>query len=179
MRWLRVGLLLAGTLGAQALPDVKRVYIEGLGGGAAGEQMRSLLSAALHGSGRFVVTENEEKADAVVRGTADDVAWFDYSSANERADGKTSAGASLRDRTLSRVASSAVGDASESYSVRDRKREALGSIRLVNREGDVIWAATIESAGGKFRGPMADVADRLVKQLVDDMERAKSWKKGS
>ena len=50
---------------------------------------------------------------------------------------------------------------SESSHIKERRHEASASIRLVDMNGDVIWSTTQESAGGKFRGAMADVADKI------------------
>ena len=46
-------------------------------------------------------------------------------------------------------------------------------MRLVNKEGDVIWSTTQESLGAKFRGASADVAEKITAQLKDDFEKAK------
>jgi len=56
----------------------------------------------------------------------------------------------------------------------ERKHEASAAVRLVNRDGDVIWSATKESLGGKFHGASADVADKIAKQLAQDIARARS-----
>jgi N-acetylglutamate synthase/N-acetylornithine aminotransferase len=45
-------------------------------------------------------------------------------------------------------------------------------VRLVNGDGDVIWTTTQESAGAKFKGASADVADKIAKQLSKDAEKA-------
>ena len=59
----------------------------------------------------------------------------------------------------------------ESTAVRERKHEALATVRLVNKDGDVIWSTTQESTGAKFRGASADVADRITRQLLADIQR--------
>jgi hypothetical protein len=46
-------------------------------------------------------------------------------------------------------------------------------VRLVNKEGDVIWSTTQESLGAKFRGASADVADKITARLKEDFERAR------
>jgi hypothetical protein len=61
----------------------------------------------------------------------------------------------------------------ESSRIAERKHEASAAVRLVNKEGDVIWSTTQESTGGKFRGASADVSDKITRQLVSDFERAK------
>ena len=47
-------------------------------------------------------------------------------------------------------------------------------MRLVNADGDVIWSTTQESNGGKFRGAMADVADKIARKLMDETRKAES-----
>lgn len=43
----------------------------------------------------------------------------------------------------------------------------------MNKDGDVIWATTQESIGGKFRGASADVADKITTKLKEDFEKAR------
>jgi hypothetical protein len=64
------------------------------------------------------------------------------------------------------------GDSESSHSI-ERRHEANAAIRLVNKDGDVIWSTTQESRGGKFRGSSADVADKITKRLTEDYERAR------
>ena len=54
-----------------------------------------------------------------------------------------------------------------------RKHEAIATVRLVGKDGDVIWSATAESLGAKFLGASADVADKIAKRLVTDYKAAK------
>ena len=61
----------------------------------------------------------------------------------------------------------------ESSRSTERKHEATAAIRLVNRDGDVVWSTTQESQGAKFRGASADVAEKVVRQLVADIEKAR------
>ena len=52
--------------------------------------------------------------------------------------------------------------------------EARLAVRLVMREtGDVIWSTTQESKGAKYKGANADAADKVVKQLLRDLDRLK------
>ena len=62
---------------------------------------------------------------------------------------------------------------SESERSSERRHEAVAAVRLVNKDGDVIWATTQESLGGKFRGASADVADKITAKLKEDFERAR------
>jgi hypothetical protein len=74
-------------------------------------------------------------------------------------------------------ASVGVGEHS-STRIAERRHEASAAVRLVNKEGDVIWATTQESTGGKFRGASADVADKITRQLLADYERARRMQGG-
>jgi hypothetical protein len=64
----------------------------------------------------------------------------------------------------------------DSTRVAERKHEAMAAVRLVNKEGDIVWSTTKESNGGKFRGATTDVAEKIVKQLVEDLQKAKKPK---
>jgi hypothetical protein len=65
------------------------------------------------------------------------------------------------------------GGQSESTRSVERKHEATATVRLVNKDGDVIWSTIQESFGGKFRGASADVADKITKRLQEDYAKAK------
>jgi len=166
------------------LLQVRRVYIEKLGGGEAAEHIRNMIIGSLHKAGLFVVTENQDRADATLRGSAEDLIFTDTFESSEGIDMRASAGlgsaAGARGSTGRRGAyvSSGVGDR-ESSRIAERKHEAAAAVRLVNREGDVIWSTTQESGGGKFRGAGADVADKITRQLVADLERAKKLRAAS
>ncbi|MCU0248551.1 MAG: hypothetical protein MUC42_18455 [Bryobacter sp.] len=59
----------------------------------------------------------------------------------------------------------------ENQRTTERKHEALAAVRLVDRNGDVIWTCTKESLGAKFQGSSVHVADQIVKQLLLDLVR--------
>lgn len=170
------------TEGLKQLIDIRRVYVDALTGGAAADQMRDLIITSLQGSKLFVITENVERADAVLRGTADDRVFTDTFSSSDGIRAMTSIGAgrSGTQRTTGTRggtgASVSVSDR-ESTQIKERKHEAMASLRLVNKDGDVIWSTTQESLGAKFRGASADVADKVTKQLAADYERGKKLKR--
>ena len=62
---------------------------------------------------------------------------------------------------------------SESDHSSERRHEAVAAVRLVNKDGDVIWATTQESLGAKFRGASTDVADKITAKLKEDFARAR------
>jgi len=163
---------------------VKRVYVDRLTGGETAAQMRDLLISSLQNSKLFVLTENAERADAFLRGAAEDLVYTDAFSSSEGVRVSAGEAESSGNSTGSRLngASSTIGSRSsrrmnigvgenESTNIKERKHEALATVRLVNKDGDVIWSTTQESTGAKFRGASADVADRITKQLVADYER--------
>src|SRR3954468_21473582 len=59
------------------MAGVKRVYVDRLTGGETAAQMRDLLISSLQGSKLFVLTENTERADAFLRGAAEDLVYTD------------------------------------------------------------------------------------------------------
>ena len=70
---LGVFLLGAGVVRAQddlskQLLSIKRIYVDRLTGGETAAQMRDLIIASIHGARLYVLTENQERADAVLRG---------------------------------------------------------------------------------------------------------------
>ncbi len=51
--------------GLRQLLTIHRVYVDRLTGGETAAQMRDVLISSLAGAGMFVVTENQERADAM------------------------------------------------------------------------------------------------------------------
>jgi hypothetical protein len=45
------------------------------------------------------------------------------------------------------------------------------AVRLVSPDGDVVWSTTQESKGAKYKGATADVAEKVVKQLLRDLDK--------
>jgi hypothetical protein len=162
------------------LPDIRRVYVDRLGGGEAAAQMRDMIVSRLQASKLFIITENEDRADAFLRGSAEDLIFTDTYSSNESLNARASAGTgSNPDRSASdrrsRSASVTVGE-QESTRIAERKHEATASVRLVSKDGDVLWSTTQESFGAKFRGASLDVAERITRQLVKDYQAARRLK---
>src|SRR5262249_54444115 len=92
---------------------------------------------------------------------------------NARANFGTRSGSQSRDNRGSGFNSGVGVGQNESSRVSERRHEAMATVRLVNRDGDVIWSTTQESLGAKFRGSSADVADKITKRLVEEYEKAK------
>ena len=56
-----------------------------------------------------------------------------------------------------------------------RKHAAVAAVRIVNKEGDVLWSTTQESFGAKFRSASADIAGKITRQLRTDLDRARKF----
>ena len=183
--------LLAVMALAQAPDDVsaqiagiKRVYIDRLTGGETAAQMRDLIISSLQGSKLFVLTENADRADAFLRGAAEDLVYTDNFQSSEGVNAhvgdserssnssgsRFNGGGGSVSRSVARSMSAGVGE-TEATNIHERKHEAMATVRLVNKDGDVMWSTTQESNGAKFRGASADVADKITKQLTADVER--------
>ena len=165
--------------GLRQLLSIRRVYVDRLTGGETAAQMRDMLVSSLEGSKLFVLTENQERADAFLRGAAEDLVFTDVHNTSEGINARTNLGTSRSARGYNGIGNSeavngglGIGE-NESSHIEERKHEAVAAVRLVNKDGDVIWSTTQESQGGKFRRASTDVADRITKKLIEDFERAK------
>ena len=177
-RFVFLMLLCAAGLSAQEdlskqLLTIKRIYVDRLTGGETAAQMRDLIIASLNSAKLYVLTENPERADAVLRGAAEDLIYTDQFQSSDGVDLRSGVNTGTRStRSGSALRSLSVGvNDRESTDIRERKHEALATVRLVNKDGDVIWSTTQESNGAKFRGASADVADKITRQLVADADR--------
>jgi hypothetical protein len=166
------------------LLKIHRLFVDRLSGGETAAQMRDLLVSALENSKLFVITENQERADVFLRGTAEDLVFTDVHNTSEEVNARTNLATSRSARSGGNygVGSSqsitgglGVGN-SESSHIEERKHESVAAVRLVNKDGDVIWSTTQESQGAKFHRASTDVADRIAKKLVSDYERARNLK---
>ena len=157
------------------LRTVRRVFVDRMTGGETAAQMREILVSSLEAAKLFVLTENQERADAFLRGGAEDLVFTETHSSSDGINAH--ANVSVRSGAYSKSSSgqaSGVGiGENESEHSAERRHEAISAVRLVNKEGDVIWATTQESLGGRFRGASADVAEKITGKLKEDFEKAR------
>jgi hypothetical protein len=165
------------------LAQVKRVYVDQLGGGDTSDQMRDMIISALQESGLFTITENPERADASLKGSSDDKTFTQEHQTSESIGFHASDGSGSRSATSIGTSSSSDKSLSagvtenESSHIKERRHEAVAAVRLVNVAGDVIWSTTQESNGAKFKGAMADVADKVVRHLIEETKKARAAEK--
>lgn len=163
----------------QQLAKVRRIYVSILTGGDAALQLRDLLMTSLQRTKQFIITEDEDKADAVLKGSGDEDVFTDVHQSAEgiSAHSQFGAGESEASRYSSSSSSNHSGGITigenDSRRSEERKHEAIVTVRLVSKDDDVIWSGTAESLGGKFLGASADVADKIAKHLATDFKTAK------
>jgi hypothetical protein len=159
----------------ESLANVKRIYVEALAGDHTAEAIRQLIIASLQQSHLFVITENPDRADVTMKGAANDTVFTDTFDSQEGVNARANAGGYSSKVTNSRgeggYGGVSVGE-NEAHHIKERKHESFATIRLCNRDGDVLWATTQESRGAKFRGAAADVADKVMRQLQADLAKA-------
>jgi hypothetical protein len=162
------------------LCHIRRIHVEKLTGGETAEQIRAMIIATLQKTGLFVLTEDPDRADAILRGTAEDLIFTETHDTRDgvTARGTMSIGSGSRSSSSSSSRSgfytnSSVGE-NESSRIVERKHEASAAVRLVNQEGDIVWSTLQESQGAKFRGASADVAEKIARQLLEDFKRVRS-----
>jgi hypothetical protein len=146
---------------SEKLLNAKRIYVENFGDDSTNKSLQAMVIDALRASKRFIITENKEKADLILKGAA-----LEKTSQEAHA-----LGSSVIAGTAGGRSASVAGSADSQASV-ETMNDARVSVRLISLEGDVVWSTTQESKGAKYKGATADVADKVVKQLLWDMEHA-------
>ena len=158
--------------GLRQLLGIRRVYVDRLTGGETAAQMRDILISSLAGSELFILTENADKADAILRGASEDLVYVESHTMQDSINARANIGSGKSGGQRSTSAGVGWGE-NESEHSSERRHEAIAAVRLVNKDGDVIWSTTQESLGAKFRGASADVADKITGKLKEDFERAR------
>jgi len=170
------------------LLKVHSIYIENFGDLPEQRKMQSMLIAALLESKKFVITENKDKADVILKGYATEtISQENHSYGEATAVNKSNATISGNSNGqingnanhisgsssghLSGAAASIGAAINDSSSHTETITDSQVSVRLVNKYEDVIWATTQESKGAKYKGASADAADKVIKQLIHDIEK--------
>jgi len=148
---------------------IRRIYVESFGDDPVAKQVQAMVVASLTDSKKFIVTENKERADAILKGSGVEKTSQEFRSYKD----STSAG--VAGGGIDSFGSGAFGAAgagiSDSSTSTETINDARVSVRLVDHEGDVLWATTQESKGAKYKGATADVADKVVKELLRDVAK--------
>ena len=158
--------------GLRQLRTVRRVFVDRLTGGETAAQMRDILISSLQSAKLFILTENEERADAILRGASEDLIFTEVHESSDGLDARANFGTGSARGARGQYGGVGVGQ-NESERSAERRHEAIAAVRLINKEGDVIWSTTQESLGAKFHGASADVADKITARLKEDFEKAR------
>jgi hypothetical protein len=168
----------------QKLLQAKRIYIENFGDDSVSKTIQAMVADAIGASKRFIVTENKEKADLVLKGasiektsqethglaSATTVAGAAGGHSSTVSGTATSAGANVSGQSHGGFVARHLG-IEDAQTSTETVNDARISVRLVSPDGDVVWSTTQESKGAKYKGATADVADKVVKQLLWDLDR--------
>lgn len=178
----------------KALSQIKRIYVESFGDDPISKEMQAMVVDSLTNSKVFAVTENRDKADAILKGstlekTSQEAHSYSDSTSVGVAHGDVHGSSSGNlhgsfvggNGTINGSSSGSIDGSSSSTHMADSSstssvntvNDARASVRLVNSDGDVIWTATQESKGAKYKGASADVANKIVKQLIWDVAKPK------
>lgn len=174
------------TLNSKLL-TVTRIYVDDFGTDPTAKQIQAMVINSLSESKRFIITENKDKADAVLKGTALEKTSQEFHALTDKALAASAHGAHSGsvNGTFVNGSGSVSGSSSgyhnataaavdDSTASTETINEARVAVRLVAADGDVIWTTTQESRGAKYKGASADVADKVVKQLTRDLDRLQS-----
>ncbi|MCX6621317.1 MAG: hypothetical protein NTY38_09590 [Acidobacteria bacterium] len=173
---------------AQRLLQAKRIYVDSFGESPENKSLAAMVLDAVRTSKKFIVTENRDRADLILKGAALERTTQEFHALGSST---SVAGASARhSSTLSGAASqtgtvgwgSVAGSSSggmvarsagidDSQASSETIESARVAVRLVTSEGDVVWSTTQESRGAKYKSATADVANKVVKELTWELER--------
>lgn len=173
----------------QTLLSAKRIYVESFGDDTINRTLQAMVMDAIGNSKRFIITENKEKADLLLKGsslektTQEMHALASSTSVGGAAGGGSSQVSGQANSVGATVSGSSQGGfvarklgISDSQASVDTVNDARASVRLISKDGDMVWSTTQESKGSKYKGATADVADKIVKQLMRDLAKAEEHK---
>jgi hypothetical protein len=157
------------------LLNAKRIYPESFGEDSINKTLQAMVIDALRTSKRFIITENKDKADLILKGAAlEKTSQETHVLGSSTAVGGAAGGGSAT--VVGNSGSASGGFVARHLGIADSQasietiNDARLAVRLVSQDGDVVWSTTQESKGAKYKGATADVADKIVKQLLWDLE---------
>ena len=160
------------------ISEVRSIYVDELAGDG-GVHLRDMVIGSIQRSGVFALTEDESKADAFLRGSAEDLIFTDYASVRRGLNVRGAASNSQRNSGESDYQSTSFGvGETDSTQRRERKHDASAALRLVLKGGEVIWSTTRQSLGAKYKSSAADVADLVARDLGLAHKRAQELNRG-
>src|SRR5258707_15374954 len=70
-------------VGLKQLLNARRLFVDRLTGGETAAQMRDILMSSLQETRLFVITENQDRADVILRGAAEDLVFSETHGSSE------------------------------------------------------------------------------------------------
>src|SRR6185295_684477 len=128
---------------------VRRIYVESFGDDKNSQILQAMVINSLAASKRFIITENKEKADAVLKGTAiekssQEVHAIGESTAVASAAGAVSGSANRSSASISGASVAHAAGIEDSQLSTETIDRAAVAVRLIAADGDLIWATTQE-----------------------------------
>jgi hypothetical protein len=168
----------------EKLLAAKRLYVESFGDDVISKTLQAMVIDAVRTSKRFIVTENKDRADLILKGSAlEKTSQEAHSLSSATAVGGAAGGhSSSISGTTTPTHGTVSGTSSGGFVARnmgiadaqssvETVNDARLAVRLVAPDGDVVWSTTQESKGAKYKGATADVADKVIKQLLYDLAK--------
>lgn len=144
------------TESKEKLLKAKRVFVDSFGDDLFSKSANAIVMDAFNASKRFIVTESKEKADLILKGAAlERSSQETHALQSSTAAGGIGGGAAIKD----------------AQAATETVRTTSLTVRLTSQDGDVVWSTSQESAGSKYKGATTDAADKVIKQLVRDLDR--------
>lgn len=155
------------------LSNIKRLCVEKFAGeDQNAAQARETAMAALFSLKRFAITENCDKADAVLKGAVSERVGTKTRAESEEANfGSATGGASANRNSASAAVRAVGGGSSEGLYSSETRFQATVTLRITNRDGDLLWATSQDSPGGKVNSAVTDAVERSVKRLARELDK--------
>ena len=152
------------------LARAKRIYVESFGDDRISKTLQAMLVDSFTSTKRFIITENRDRADLILKGSALEKTSQELHALGS---GTTVVAGSGHENSNGSGSFSARGSGIEdAQTSTETINDARIAVRLVSPDGDVVWSTTQESKGAKYKGAIADCADKVAKQLLRDIEKA-------
>ncbi|MCL4844383.1 MAG: hypothetical protein KJZ79_21190 [Bryobacteraceae bacterium] len=165
--WLAPAVSIGQEPSVQGLAEIQRICVaEFAGDPRLVGSVRELAIAGVFKLKRFRVTEDCDKADAVLRG-----AVLERDDSRVRSEGESTDFGIIGGAAAAGVAAvgGAAGGTSQGLMSAETRSRASVTLRLVTKVGDVVWADTQDSGGGKAKGAIPDAVERALRQLAKDL----------
>ncbi len=163
------------------LQQITKICVGEFGNDVLGIQMKEIIIAKLFEAKRFKLKEDCKAAKAeevTVKGSVTERTEHTFRSESEGISaGKQAVGVGASSSTVVAVGEGGSLSAHENLSSSQTKEHAVVTLRLVDKEGEILWAISQESTGGKTKGAIGDAAERAVRRLLRDIERAEKQPK--